>query len=341
MMTMTAASRRALSSFLLVLGGFAIAGLAHDAAAQFEIGPGRRARLDLRGHLTYVGWRPNLLAPGADPGTFLLGDLDFGWISIRRAADGAVLRSIYVGESTLGLAASAQTRELYAANVRGSTVLIADLRRGSLVDSVLVGQSANLVAASVDGRFVLATAFEPSLISIFDRNFNFTRRTLVLDDRPVGLAITQHRTPPRAYVVGLDRGKVFTIEFDPSNFAVIDTIVTRPGANFIALAPDETTAYISAGRDRVLAVALDRGFIEREIPVGDEPLGIDVSPDGRLVLVANSASDTVSLIETDRQIVIDEIPVGSLPTDVLFVSNTRAYAALQGDNALAVIDIIR
>jgi YVTN family beta-propeller protein len=328
-------------SAALVLGSIGLPGLAADAAAQFDLGPSRRARLNLRGHLTYVGWRPNLLAPGADPGTFLLGDLDFGWISIRRAADGSVLRSIYVGESTLGLAASAETREIYAANVRGSTVLIADLRRGSLVDSVLVGQSANLVAASADGRFVLATAFEPSLVSIFDRNFDFTRRTIVLDDRPVGLAVTQKRFPPRAYVVGLDRGKVFTIEFDPSSFAVIDTIVTRPGANFIALSPDESKAYISAGRSRVVAVALDRGFVEREIPVGEEPLGIDVSPDGRFVLVANSASDTVSLIETDRQIVIDEIPVGALPTDVLFVSNTRAYAALQGENALAVIDIVR
>jgi YVTN family beta-propeller protein len=75
--------------------------------------------------------------------------------------------------------------------------------------------------------------------------------------------------------------------------------------------------------------------------VGSEPLGLDVSPDGRYVLVANSASDSISLIDTDRLVVIDELTVGSLPTDALFVSNTRAYVVLQGDNALAVVDIFR
>jgi YVTN family beta-propeller protein len=163
----------------------------------------------------------------------------------------------------------------------------------------------------------------------------------VLDDRPVGLAVTRRRFPPRAYVVGLDRGKIFALEYNPSVFAVVDTILTRAGANFIALSPDELTAYISGGNDRVMVVGLDQGFVEREIPVGGEPLGLDVSPDGRYVLVANSASDSVSLIETDRRIVIDEIPVGLLPTDALFVSNTRAYVALQGENALAVVDIVR
>jgi YVTN family beta-propeller protein len=301
---------------------------------------GARARLDLAGHIEKVGWTPNLLAPGAQPGTFVIGDLDGGWISLRRATDGGLLRSIYVGESTLGLATAPLGQELYAANVRGSTVLIVDLRLGGLVDSLVVGQSANLVAASADGRFLLATAFEPALVTLFDREFDFTRRTLVLDDRPAGLAITRHRFPPRAYVVGLDRGKIFTLEFDPSNFAVVDTILTKEGASFIALSPDESTAYVSGGRNRVLVVNLNQGFVQREIPVGSEPLGLDVSPDGRYVLVANSESGSVSLIETARNIVVDDLSVGESPTDVLFVSDNRAYVALLGDNALAVVNLV-
>ncbi len=207
----------------------------------------QRVRLDLAGRILHVGWTPNLMAPGAQPGTFVLGDLDGGWISLRRAADGGLLKSVYVGRSTLGLAAVPAGRNLFAANVRGSTVLVIDLRTGAVEDSVVVGQSANLVGTSTDGRFVLATAFEPSLVSLFDRDFDYTRRTLVLDDHPAGLAITRHRYPPRAYVVGMGRGKVFALEFDPSSFAVVDTIVTRAGASFIALTPDESIAYISGG----------------------------------------------------------------------------------------------
>jgi len=248
---------------------------------------------------------------------------------------------LYVGKSTLGLAANPGGNEIYAADVRGSSVLILDHRTGGLADSVLVGQSANLVRVSSDGRFLVATAFDPGFVTLFDRDFDYARRTLVLDDRPAGLAMTRERFPPRAYVVGFDRGKIYSIEFNPSTFSIVDTLLTLPEASFIALAPDERTAYVSAGSHRVVAVDLEPGFVRREIPVGSDPLGLDVTPDGRYVLVANSGSASVSLIETDRMIVVDEVTVGSLPIDVLWVSNNRAYVVLQGDNALAVVDLIR
>ncbi len=45
---------------------------------------------------------------------------------------------------------------------------------------MLVGQTANLVATSTDGRFVIATAYEPSLVSIFDRSFDTIVDTLLM-----------------------------------------------------------------------------------------------------------------------------------------------------------------
>ncbi len=314
------------------------------SAVTMVVAPGpiaaRRAELRVAARVENVGYSPNLLAPGPVPGTFVLGDLKYGWVSVRRAADAGVLRSIYVGQSTLGLAYAPGSQELYAANVAGSSVMIMDLRgQGTVIDSVIVGQTANLVAASPDGRFLLATAYEPGLIALFDRDFDYSRRTLVLDDRPAGLIMTKERFPARAYVVGHDRGKLFALEFNPSVFTVVDTILTRPGASFIALDPDESTAYISAD-NRVLVVGLDSGLVEREIPVGAEPLGLDVSPDGRYVLVANSGSNSLTLIETDRRIVVDEITVGLGPTDVLFVSSSTAYVTLQAENALAIVNVV-
>jgi YVTN family beta-propeller protein len=307
-------------------------GLAGDAQAM---------RLEVRGRLVTVGSSPNLLAPGPVAGTFLLGDLDYGWITIRRSSDAQVIQNLYVGRSTLGLASNPGTSEIYAADVRGSNVLVLDHRAGGVVDSMLVGQSANLVRVSADGRFVIATAFDPRLVTVFDRDFQYSRRTIVLDDRPAGLAITHQRFPARAYVVGYDRGKIYSLEFNPSVFTVVDTLLTVPGASFIALSPDERSAYVSAGSHKVVAMDLDPGFVRREIPVGSDPLGLSVSPNGAYVLVANSGSASVSLIETDRLIVVDEVTVGSLPIDVLWVNNTRAYVVLQGDNALAVVDLVR
>ena len=48
----------------------------------------RPARLDVRGRIVTIGASPNLLAPGPVAGTFLLGDLDSGWMTLRRSVDG-------------------------------------------------------------------------------------------------------------------------------------------------------------------------------------------------------------------------------------------------------------
>ena len=43
------------------------------------------------------GIASNLLPFGGQPGTFVVGDLDGGWISVRRITDGGLVKSIDVG----------------------------------------------------------------------------------------------------------------------------------------------------------------------------------------------------------------------------------------------------
>jgi YVTN family beta-propeller protein len=113
----------------------------------------------------------------------------------------------------------------------------------------------------------------------------------------------------------------------------------------IALAPDERTLYASNdARDEVLVINLDGAFVEQSIRVGDGPLGLDVSPDGRFVMVANSTGASVSLIDTERRLTVAEIRVGlsgaSAPLDVLFVGPRTAYVTLQGEPGVAVVRVL-
>jgi YVTN family beta-propeller protein len=49
------------------------------------------------------------------------------------------------------------------------------------------------------------------------------------------------------------------------------------------------------------------------IPVGIEPFGVAVTPDGRWVYVTNFFANTVSVIDTVTKMVIDTIPVVRVP----------------------------
>jgi len=52
------------------------------------------------------------------------------------------------------------------------------------------------------------------------------------------------------------------------------------------------------------------------IPVGGDPVGVAVSPDGSTVYVTHSQGNNVSVIDTATNTVVDTIPVGSFPIGV-------------------------
>jgi len=103
----------------------------------------------------------------------------------------------------------------------------------------------------------------------------------------------------------------------------------------IAIAPDGKLAYVTCGgADQVIVVdvakaigliektpiekrptlrntlSISRQFVVTQIPVGMNPYGIVISPDGKLVFVANHLGNSVSIIDTGSQQVEAVVDVG-------------------------------
>ncbi|CAN7469120.1 YncE family protein [Pseudomonas sp. LjRoot277] len=75
------------------------------------------------------------------------------------------------------------------------------------------------------------------------------------------------------------------------------------------------------------------------IPVGKEPFGIAVSPDGTRAYVSNWSSHTVSVIDTATHRVLTHIPVGNRPWGVtVSPDDARAYVCNFGSHTVSVID---
>jgi DNA-binding beta-propeller fold protein YncE len=83
--------------------------------------------------------------------------------------------------------------------------------------------------------------------------------------------------------------------------------------------------------------------------VGDHPTGLAVSPDGREVMVADANSDQVSIVGVNADgtlapavnVTLHGAPgeaIGSAPDAVAYDGTSRAYVALAGDNAVAVLE---
>ena len=80
-------------------------------------------------------------------------------------------------------------------------------------------------------------------------------------------------------------------------------------------------------------------FATTSILVGDNPIRIAMTPDGSRAFVANTAGDTVSVINTQNKTVIGTISVGHGPQELtVSPDGTRLYVVHQADNFVAVID---
>jgi len=78
---------------------------------------------------------------------------------------------------------------------------------------------------------------------------------------------------------------------------------------------------------------------ETTIPVGDFPASVAVSPDGTTVYVTRILDDTLSVIDTSTNTVIDTVTVGHRPDSVaVSPDGTTVYTANSLDDTLSVID---
>ena len=97
----------------------------------------------------------------------------------------------------------------------------------------------------------------------------------------------------------------------------------------------------SSGSDSVYAYD-KQGKLVSTIPVGQNPKGVKIHPDGNFAFVANENSGTVSVIDVNSFAVTKEIEVGKIPHNIRFDSKgDTAYVTLQGEDKIAIIDVVQ
>jgi len=118
-----------------------------------------------------------------------------------------------------------------------------------------------------------------------------------------------------------------------------------PQANILALTstslanlPNGRVAVSSPFADTVSLLDMVRNALILEIPVGDEPRSVAVTPDSTRLLVANRGAGSLSVIALNTNIVEATYPVGALPMSVV-ATNDTAYIALHGTSEIVALTL--
>ncbi|MEO8885042.1 MAG: MBG domain-containing protein [Mucilaginibacter sp.] len=122
------------------------------------------------------------------------------------------------------------------------------------------------------------------------------------------------------------------IPINTGNAPIITTITATPVAT--------EYAYISnVHSNNVSVINLTTNTVIATIPVGSEPAGVSVSPDGTRVYVGNTLSNTVSVINTITNTVVATIPVGNYPYSLLVSKDgSKVYVVNTSSNFMSIIN---
>ncbi len=136
--------------------------------------------------------------------------------------------------------------------------------------------------------------------------------------------------------------------------AVFTTLLPKGGMPAPLPERDRSPSSVALRKDGILAVTanstadsvslvnLDSGTVIAEIGVGQRPFAITLSPNGKQALVSNQISDNITLLDVKPTGIkaTATMAVGDEPRGVAFSADgTRAFVALAGENALALVDI--
>ncbi|HEX7348185.1 MAG TPA: YncE family protein [Rhodanobacteraceae bacterium] len=115
---------------------------------------------------------------------------------------------------------------------------------------------------------------------------------------------------------------------------------TVPGAHFAAANRAGTQLLVSSDtQPDVYLLNTHGGKLLATFMVGASPQGVAISADGHIGLATSAAKGTLDVLDLVRHKIVKVIAVGKQPWDVQFAPDgKRAYVALQGGAAIAVID---
>lgn len=221
-----------------------------------------------------------------------------------------ILAQTEVPGGPVGIAAAPPAGLVFVSDWYNARIFVLDAESLAAVGELETGGApAGLVVAG-DGSWLASADRDSNQVSIFDLPEMTLRARVTVGERPFGIAVDPQG---RIHVANVGSDDVTII--DPQSATVTATVPVGDRPYGIAFAGGHafTTDQYS---DTVSVYRLSDFERDATLEVGEAPEGIDVTPDGRLIVSTNWFSNTVSLIDPVTINVIGEIGTGDGPRAV-------------------------
>ncbi len=190
-------------------------------------------------------------------------------------------------ETSHMVAASADGKRAYVANIGSGSVTVVDLGEAKKIKDISTGEGAEGIAITPDGREVWVVNRAADTVSIVDTKTLAVAATVKAPQFPIRVKITPDGK--RALVSCAKSGDV----------AVIDT-ASRKEIKRIAI-------------DREAVPGSETRLFSTQFGKSPTPVGLLIAPDGKRAWVASTNADVVSVIDLDKLAVVGRLTAGKEP----------------------------
>lgn len=265
-------------------------------------------------------------------------------VKVINGATNKVIKSIHVGIMPAALAVDPVDGTVFVANMGSGTISV-------------INKTTNSVSATVPAGFLPeAMAVDPANKRLYVANAGNTVR-IVSEKTGALYGVVRVGTLPDSLAYNPERGNVYVADAGSDNLKVINGSSKAVGATFQA---GRIPSALVFGYSNQTATAANPGYLYEtnaasntvdvingtNAIVATIPTGPDSNPDSatfdsanKYVYVANTGSDSVSVVDSKSNTIVGIIPVGKLPSSIAFDSANRdIYVANQGGGTISVIN---
>lgn len=246
--------------------------------------------------------------------------LDAGTIAVDSAGD------IEIGRHPAHVIIDAQGKLAYATNSEDNNVMVIDVAQKKVVGEIKTGKFPHGLRMSPDGREIYVANVNDNSISVIDITQSKEVTRIPVGKAPVQVGFTPDGR--RAYVALRDENSVAVI--DTAQRKQIGTVAVGRNPIQVFATPDGRFIYVAnqgteTNPDNTVSVieTTNNNSVVATIETGKGAHGVVVSDDGRRAFITNIEDDTVSVIDTATQKVINNLKVGKGPNGITFRSANR------------------
>ncbi len=211
--------------------------------------------------------------------------------------------------------------EAIVTNQPGDSLSVVDTSTMKVLAEIKLSGKPAGIALSPGKKIAYVTAPDGKTLFAVDLDSRTVTQRLQVGSGPLGIAA--HPTKSEIYVADWYAHKIAVL--------VWRTVPVIEGDAHLAGAADD--AAVTARQAEVLLEAA-------QIPVGQSPSGLAVTPDGKWLLSADRDSNQVSFIDLETRKVEATVPVGERPFGITVSPDGKAaYTANVGSDDVSVIDV--